>query len=80
MPIGAIFGGLFAWPIADSFGRQAALILGGVPALVGWLFIALSIIFESRIGFYTFVYTGRVLTGFASGWGIYCVSVSSSIS
>ena len=75
MPVGGIFGGLFAWPVADSLGRQAALIIGGVPGLIGWLLISLSILFSSSLGFFLMVYAGRVLTGFASGWSIYCVSV-----
>ena len=52
MPVGGIFGGLFAWPVADSLGRQAALIIGGVPGLIGWLLISLSILFSSSLGFF----------------------------
>ena len=76
VPLGAILGGLFAWPVADYLGRQAALIIGGVPALIGWLLISLSILFDSQYGFFAMIFVGRSLTGFATGWNIYCVSVS----
>ena len=76
MPAGAIFGGLFAWPVADFLGRQAALIIGGIPGLIGWLMISLSILFTSKVGFFSMVFVGRGLSGFSTGWSIYCVSVS----
>lgn len=76
VPLGAILGGLFAWPVADYLGRQAALIIGGVPSLIGWLLISLAVLFESKIGFFAMIFVGRSFTGFASGWNIYCVSVS----
>ena len=76
VPLGAILGGLFAWPVADYLGRQAALMIGGVPSLIGWLLISLAVLFESRYGFFAMIFVGRSFTGFASGWNIYCVSVS----
>ena len=76
LPVGATLGGFLAWPVADYLGRQAALIIGGVPGLIGWLAISLSVLFSSRTGFLVMVYIGRVLTGIGSGWSVYCVSVS----
>ena len=77
-PIGAMFGGLVAWPMSDMLGRQAALMLGGVPALAGWLMIAYSNLTNSSSIFLGVLYTGRLLTGFSTGWSIFCVSVSVS--
>ena len=72
-----MFGGLIAWPISDRLGRQAALMLSGVPALVGWLMIALAHLASTHVhAFYGVLLTGRMLTGFSSGWSVLCVSVS----
>ena len=72
-----MFGGLVAWPISDHFGRQAALIVGGVPALGGWVLIANSVLVtQSRAGFLALLLSGRLLTGFAAGWSIFATSVS----
>ena len=72
-----MFGGLIAWPISDLLGRQAALMLSGVPALVGWLMIALAHLASSHVhAFYGVLLAGRTLTGFSSGWSVFCVSVS----
>ena len=75
-PIGAMFGGLVAWPVSDKLGRQAALMLGGVPALIGWLMITYSNLAETSQAFLGVLYFGRILTGFSTGWCIFCVSVS----
>ena len=65
-----------AWPISEQLGRQAALILSGVPALVGWLMITYSNLATTLSAFLGLLYTGRVLTGFSTGWAVFCVSVS----
>lgn len=65
-----------AWPVSDMLGRQAALILSGVPALAGWLMITYSYLAATHSAFLGVIYTGRVLTGFSTGWSIFCVSVS----
>ena len=76
-PVGAIFGSIVAWPISDILGRQAALMMSGVPALAGWLMIALAHLASSHVhAFYGVLLAGRVLTGFSSGWSVFCVSVS----
>lgn len=76
-PVGAMFGGLVAWPISDLLGRQAALMMSGVPALAGWLMIALAHLASSHVhAFYGVLLAGRTLTGFSSGWSVFCVSVS----
>jgi MFS family permease len=71
-----MLGGIFAWPVADYLGRQAALMIGGIPGFVGWILISLSVLFSRRMDFFAMVYAGRALTGFSAGWSIYCVSVS----
>ena len=65
-----------AWPVSELLGRQAALMLGGVPALAGWLMITYSSLANSSNAFLGIIYVGRLLTGFSTGWSIFCVSVS----
>lgn len=73
---GGIFGGLFAWPVSSSLGRQPSLTLGGILFLCGWLLISYSVqITESRAAFMTVLLTGRVLNGVASGWSSFYVPV-----
>ncbi len=75
--IGAMFGGIVAWPVSDHFGRKAALIVGGMPFLCGWLLIANAVqITQSRAGFLAILFSGRLLAGFSTGWSIFCASVS----
>lgn len=74
-PIGGLFGGLVAWPISEVLGRQTALILSGVPALAGWLMITYSTLATTTSVFLGLLYVGRVLTGFSTGWAVFCVSV-----
>ena len=70
-----MFGGLIAWPISDLFGRKLALMLSGIPCLVGWLTIALAHLANDPSTFFGILLTGRALTGFSTGWSIFCVSV-----
>ena len=65
-----------AWPISELLGRQAALMLSGVPALTGWLMITFSTLTNTRSAFLGVLYVGRLLTGFSTGWAVFCVSVS----
>jgi facilitated trehalose transporter len=74
-PLGALFGGPAAWPLSERFGRKPALLLGAIPGVVGWVAIAISNLLPTRDGFLAFFYVGRVLSGFASGWSIFCISV-----
>ncbi len=66
-----------AWPVSDHYGRQAALIVGGIPSLAGWLLIANApLVTGSQAGFLVVLFSGRILAGFATGWSIFCASVS----
>ena len=65
-----------AWPISDLLGRKFALALSGIPSLVGWLIIALAHLAKQPSTFYGVLLTGRALTGFSTGWSVFCVSVS----
>ena len=77
-PVGAMFGGLVAWPISDHFGRQAALMVGGVPFVCGWVLIANAVqVTQNAAGFLFLLLSGRLLTGFATGWSIFAASVRS---
>ena len=74
--MGAIFGGPVAWPLCDKFGRQATLMLGGVPSLIGWILMANAHIISNREIFIVMLLVGRFLAGLSVGWSIFCVSVS----
>lgn len=51
--------------------------IGGVPALIGWLMISLSsLITNNHNAFLGVILTGRLLTGLSVGWFFFCVSVS----
>ena len=84
LPLGAVFGGLVAWPVTELLGRKPALMIGGVPAITGWLFITYARLLNNdstgpTTGFVAFLLLGRLFTGFATGWSILCVSVSSKL-
>jgi len=81
LPLGAVFGGLFAWPVTELLGRQPALMIGGLPAICGWLFITYARLLNNYFtgptsSFVAFLLLGRLFIGFATGWSIFCVSVS----
>ena len=79
-PLGAIFGGLFAYPAAEILGRHPSLIIGGIPTISGWLMITYAWLFDTNHqGFLALLLLGRFFTGFAAGWSIFCVSVSSLV-
>lgn len=71
-----MFGCLIGWPISDLLGRKASLMLSGLPALVGWLMIALAHLVPSSVqGFYGVLLSGRIVTGVYLGWSVVVVSV-----
>ena len=72
-----MFGSLIGWPIADLLGRKTSLMLSGIPALVGWLMIALAHLTPSSVQtFYGVLLSGRIMTGVYLGWSIFVISVS----
>ena len=73
--VGAIFGGPVAWPLSEKFGRQASLMLSGIPSLAGWIIIANAHDCDDPTGFLVLLLIGRLLTGFAVGWAIFGISV-----
>ena len=75
-PIGAVFGGLPAGWVADKWGRKAALMLVGLPYLVGYLMVAYARFAVTRAGFISVLLVGRFLTGVGFGWATSAVSVS----
>ena len=76
MVVGALFGAPIAWPISDQLGRKPALILMGIPALIGWLMITYAYLMPTQAGFLTMLLLGRIFTGVTIGWSSFCVSVS----
>lgn len=51
--------------------------IGGIPALTGWLMISLSsLITNNDNAFLGVILTGRLFTGLSVGWFFFCVSVS----
>ena len=64
--------------MSDLLGRKPSLMLSGVPALIGWLMIALAHMVPSGVqGFYGVLLSGRIMTGVYLGWSVVGVSVSS---
>jgi len=61
-------------------GRQPALMIGGIPAITGWLVLTYAPFANNYTGptsgFLALLLFGRLFTGFSAGWSIYCVSVS----
>ena len=68
-----------AWPLSEKFGRKPAMLLSTIPGLVGWVAMSVSTLLPTRDGFLAFLYSGRLLSGFAAGWSIFCISVSSVV-
>ena len=77
--LGAALGAPCAWPVSEWFGRKPALMLGGVPGVIGWLMITYCHYVPSQSGFLAILLLGRIITGFQAGWSIFCVSVSHSV-
>lgn len=71
-----MFGGPVAWPLMEKFGRKPALLFSAVPALIGWVVLAVSNLLPNRSGFLAFMYIGRIVTGFSAGWISFCIPVS----
>ncbi len=71
-----MFGGPIAWPLSERFGRQAALMLSGLPSVFGWVILANAHLFSSTEAFIAMLLLGRLLTGLAVGWSIFVISVS----
>lgn len=61
MPAGC----LLMSPLLDGLGRRRTMMVVNVPAVVGWLLIAVAS--HSQPWFLYQVYAGRVLTGIAAG-------------
>ena len=72
-----MLGSLIGWPVSNFLGRKLSLMLSGLPALIGWLMIALvHMVPASVVGFYGVLLSGRIMTGVYLGWSIIGVSVS----
>ena len=71
-----MFGGIPAGWVADKWGRKAALMLVGLPYLVGYLMVAYARFAVTRAGFIAVLFLGRFLTGFAGGMSALAVTVS----
>ena len=74
-PVGALFGGPIAGVIADRWGRKLALLLAGVPYLVGYLMMTLAHLIGDVAAFKAVLLTGRLLTGVGLGWSCLAVPV-----
>ena len=77
-PVGGVFGGLIAGPIADRWGRKNALVLCGIPYFVGYLVLSYAHYLPTAESFKTIVLLGRFLTGVGMGWACMSASVSSN--
>ena len=75
-PVGGLFGGSIAGPVADRIGRSAALVVMTIPHLIGWLTQAYAQWAATQSGFIAVLMLGRWFTGFGTGWGSLVISVS----
>lgn len=70
-----MFGGPIAWPLSERFGRQATMMLSGLPSVFGWVLLANAQIFPEA-AFVPVLLVGRFFTGLAVGWAVFGISVS----
>ena len=75
-PIGALLSGPIAGWIADLAGRKAALMLVGIPYLVGYLMMVYARFIPSALIFKVVLFTGRFFTGVGLGWSCLATPVS----
>ena len=69
-------GGLIAGWIVDYVGRKAALMLVGIPYLVGYLMMVYARFINHAVIFKVILLTGRFLTGVGLGWTCLATPVS----
>lgn len=74
--VGALVGGPVAGLVADRWGRKVALLLVGVPYLVGYLMMTLAHLIGDPDGFKAVLLVGRLLTGVGQGWSCMAGAVS----
>ena len=67
-PVGAMFGAPLSGFLADRWGRKDALVVGGVPYLIGYLILSYAHYMPTALGFKALALTGRFLTGVGMGW------------
>ena len=77
--VGALFGGPIAGLVADRWGRKVALLLAGVPYLVGYLMMTLAHLIGDPTAFKAVLLTGRLLTGVGMGWSCMAGAVSGHV-
>ena len=75
-PIGALLGGPIAGWIADHAGRKAALMLVGIPYLVGYLMMVYAHFINQALVFKVVLLVGRFFTGLGLGWSCLATPVS----
>ena len=68
--MGAIVGGPLAGVAADRWGRKTALLLSGIPYLIGYLMIVYAHFISDPVAFKAVVLVGRVITGIGLGAGV----------
>lgn len=71
-----MFGGPIAGFIADHAGRKTALMLVGIPYLVGYLMMVYAHFITNAIGFKVVLLIGRFITGVGLGWSCLATPVS----
>ena len=67
-PVGALFGAPLSGILADRWGRKDALVLCGLPYLIGYLILSYAHYMPTALGFKSLALTGRFLTGVGMGW------------
>lgn len=67
LPVGAVLGCPLGGVMADRVGRKAALQVGAVPGLIGWVLIFVAQYTTNTSTFKSFLLLGRVLAGVGTG-------------
>lgn len=67
LPVGAVLGSPLGGVMADRVGRKAALQVGAVPSLIGWVLIYAAQYTANTSTFKSFLLLGRVLAGVGTG-------------
>lgn len=76
LPVGAVLGSPLGGIIADRIGRKAALQVGAVPSLIGWVLLFVAQYTTSTSTFKSFLLLGRGLAGVATGMQSTVIPVS----
>ena len=76
LAVGAVLGSPLGGVVADRVGRKAALQVGAVPSLIGWILIFVAQYTTNTSTFKSFLLLGRALVGVGVGMQSTVIPVS----